>query len=188
MLRQRSRITIRQPDETSLAVQSNTGRRVLFGGIGILLLISFVVGADWDGAPADGLIAGTIFYFGVTAICLVVAGWNSILLLDGAQREARFIRRLFGITLSRSHMDLSRVRAVVVQGLRFLRESEQPQPGLGSQRFRGYIERRNVYYKLYLETDEKLHFVEDSTDLTDLESAAQTMADFLRVGYRREEI
>ncbi|MFW5689239.1 MAG: hypothetical protein ACOC1U_06690 [Spirochaetota bacterium] len=188
MLRQRSRITVRQPDESSLAVQSNTGRRLLFGGIGVLLIVSFLVSADWSGEIADGMVAGTIFYFGITAICLAVAGWNSMVVLDGRDRSAHFIRRIFGITIGHSTLDLSAVRAVVIQGLRFLRESEQPQGGLGSSRLRNYMERRNAYYKLFLETDEKLHFVEDSTDVSDLEAAGHAMADFLGVSYRREEI
>ncbi|MFW6288924.1 MAG: hypothetical protein ACOC2Q_03995 [Spirochaetota bacterium] len=177
-----------QHDHDRLVVQSNVGRRALFGGIALLLLVSFVVGVDFERDFADGMITGTVFYFAITAICAVVAGWNSIVLFDRAQGRVEFIRKLFGIRLGSSSLELGDIRAVVLRGLRFLRESEQPQPGMLNQRFRGYVERRNVYYKLHLETDETLHFVEDSTDLTDLESAAQGIADFLGVTYRREEI
>lgn len=188
MLRQRSRVSISRPDEGQLIVRSNIARRVLFGAIGALLIVSFLVSADWEGRVADGMIAGTIFYFAVVLICLSVAGWNSVMALNRHDGNAHFIRRFFGITLGHGTLDLSRITAVVIQGLKFLRESEQPQSGLLGSRFRGYMERRNVYYKLHLETDEKLHFVEDSTDVEDLEAAAREMADFLGVTYRREEI
>ena len=188
MFRQRSRVSLTRPDEHRLVIQSNTARRVLFGSIAALLIVSFLVSTDWDGQLADGMIAGTIFYFAVVLVCLGVAGWNSRLVLDHEDEQAHFIRRFFGITLGHGTLAHSQIHAVVIQGLKFLRENEQPQSGLISSRFRSYMERRNVYYKLHLETEQKLHFVEDSTDIADLESAAQQMADFLGVTYRREEI
>jgi len=188
MFRLRSRISVSLRDEDCLAVQSNVGRRILFGGIALLLFVSFIVGVDLERDFADGMVAGTIFNFSITAVCTVVAGWNSIVLFDRSRGRVEFIRKLFGIRLGSSSLELGEIRAVVLRGLRFLRESEQPQPGMLNQRFRGYVERRNVYYKLHLETAETFHFVEDSTDLTDLEAAAQGIADFLGVTYRREEI
>lgn len=188
MLRLRSRISVSRQDEDRLAVQSNLGRRLLFGGIALLLFVSFLVGVDLERDFADGMIAGTVFYFAITAVCTAVAGWNSIVVFDRSRGKAEFMRKLFGIRLGSSSLELGEIRAVVVRGLRFLRDSEQPQPGMLNQRFRGYVERRNVYYKLHLETSETFHFVEDSTDLTDLEAAAEGIAGFLGVTYRREEI
>ncbi|MFW5744757.1 MAG: hypothetical protein ACOCWX_02330, partial [Spirochaetota bacterium] len=99
-----------------------------------------------------------------------------------------FIRKLFGIRFASSSMTLSAITAVVIQGARLLREQEKPRSTMLSSRLRGHVERRNAYYKLMLETAEKLHFVEDSTDLSDLESVATSMAEFLGVSYRHEEI
>ena len=188
MVRLRSRIAISQRDEKRLAVQSNIARRILFGAIGLLLLLSFVLSVDWQEDFEDGMIAGTIFYFAVTAVCLAVAGWNSVLLLDRADGRAHFMRKLFGIRLTHATLELSRVKAIVIQSIRFLRESEQPRTGFFSGRLRQQVERRNVYHKLYLEGEEKLHFVEDSTDAADLEAAGKTMADFLGISYRHDEL
>ena len=80
------------------------------------------------------------------------------------------------------------MQAVVIRGLQFLKESEQPQPGLLNTRFRGYINRRNVYFKLFLDFAESRRLLEDSTDLADLEAAAGQIAGFLNVEYRREEM
>ncbi len=188
MIRLRSRIAYSRPDEHRLLVQSNVARRLLFGGIAAILLISFFVSSDWGTVQEDGMVGGTIFYFVITAICLVVAGWNSMMMLDRSRGEADFIRKLFGIRLASSSMTLSSITAVVIQGAKLLREQEKPRSSMLSTRLRGHVERRNVYYKLMLETAEKLHFVEDSTDLSDLESVATSMAEFLGVSYRHEEI
>jgi hypothetical protein len=188
MFKLRSRIAVTRPADEQLAVQSNLARRLLFGSLALLLVVSFIVGVDWDDDFVGGMVAGTIFYFVITAICLGVAGWNSVVLFDRAEGEARFIKRLFGVQLSRSALALSNVRAVVIQGIRFLKESEQPRSGLFGSRFRGQMERRNTYYKLQLEGEEKLHLVEDSTDLGDLEAAGKAIADFLGITYRREEL
>lgn len=186
MIRLRSRISYSQPTAATFTIQSNVGRRILFGGIAALLFVAFLVSADWGEGVADGRVAGTIFYFSLVAVCVAVAGWNSMVVLDKSDNKAHFVRRLFGLVLGHSTMNLSDVRAVVVQCLRFLREQEQP--ALGSTRMRSYMERRTYYFKLHLETAEKLHFVEDSTDSGDLEAAGQAMAGFLNVTYRREEL
>ena len=188
MIRLRSRIAFSRPDEQRLVIQSNVARRLLFGAIAAVLLLSFVVSSDWSSAGEDGMVAGTIFYFAITAICLAVAGWNSMMLLDRSRGEADFVRKLFGIRLASSSMPLSSITAVVIQGARLLLEHEKPRATMLGTRLRGQVERRNVYYKLMLETAEKMHFVEDSTDLSDLESVATSMAEFLGVSYRREEI
>lgn len=188
MIRLRSRIALARPDEHRLLIQSNVARRLLFGAIAAVLVLSFIVSSDWGRAQEDGMIAGTIFYFVITAICLAVAGWNSMMILDRSHGEAYFIRKLFGIRFASSSMPLSEISSVVVQGAKLLREQEKPRATMLSNRLRGHVERRNVYYKLMLETAEKLHFVEDSTDLSELQSAATAMAEFLGVSYRHEEI
>lgn len=187
MLRLRSRISVSQPDDQTIAVQSFLGRRILFGAIGALLLISFFVSVDWQGDFEDGMVAGTIFYFSVLAICLAVAGWNSMLVLSRSKDEARFIKKLFGIPLASASLPLHEITAVVIQGATLLKESERPTSMIAT-RLQRAAQQRNVYYKLYLETADKLHFVEDSTDLTDLEGAARGIAEFLGVTFRREEI
>jgi len=188
MFKLRSRITVSQPDDDTIVVQSSVGRRVLFGAIALLLLVAFVMGVDWESDFADGMVAGTVFFFSITAICIAVAGWNSMVVLNRSRGSAEFIRKLFGIRLGFSSLELALVTAVVVRGLRFLRESELPQQGFLGPRTRGLAGRRNVYYKLHLETAERLYFVEDSTELTELESAGQGIADFLGVAYRQEDL
>ncbi|MFP4113636.1 MAG: hypothetical protein ACOC2Y_02680 [Spirochaetota bacterium] len=188
MFRTRSRISYNRPSEELFVIESNVVRRLLFGGIGLLLAVSFLVSVDWREDFAGEMIAGTVFYFVVTAICLAVAGWNSRVELDRHAGEVRFVKRFAGVALSTSVVPAAEVTAVVVQGIRFLRDDEKAGATLLGSRFRRYVERRNVYYKLQLETEEKLRFVEDSTDFAELEPAAKAMAEFLEVTYRHEEL
>ena len=188
MIRLRSHVSVTHADDRRLIMQSSMGRRLLFGGISLLLLVSFVVGMDWDEGIEEGMIVGTIFYFSITAVCAAVAGWNSQLVLDRDDRRVHFIRKLFGIPVRSAALPLDDVTGVVIRGIRFLKESEKPRVGLFSNRMHGYMERRNVYHKLYLETNERAYLVEDSSDLSDLEAAARAIAAFLEVDYRREEL
>jgi hypothetical protein len=188
MIRLRSRIALSQPSDDRLVIQSNAARRILFGSIAAVLLLSFAVSSDWGAEGVDGLVAGTIFYFVVTAICLGVAGWNSVVAFDRSDGQAHFTRRLFGIPLVSSAVALSAVISVVVQGVKLLRDEEKPRATVLSNRLRGHVESRNVYYKLMLESTEKMHFLEDSTDLADLETAARRLAEFLGVSYRYEAL
>ena len=188
MIRLRSHITVTHPDDGRLVVQSSAGRRLLFGGIALLLLVSFLVGMDWDEGIEEGMVVGTIFYFSITAVCAAVAGWNSQLILDRDDARVHFVRKLFAARLRHAELPLADVTGVVIHGIRFLKESEQPRVGLFSSRMHGYMERRNVYYKLHIETDERPYLVEDSSDLADLEAAAHAIAAFLDVDYRREDL
>jgi hypothetical protein len=188
MFRVRSRITITHPSETTLVLRSNPGRRVLFGIVGALLLLAFVLSVDWQADFERGSLVGTIFYFVLTTTCLVVAAWGSSVLFDSDKKEIIFTRTIVGIAVRRDRQETTAVQAVTVVGVRFLKESERPQPGLLNTRFRNYIDRRNNYYKLYLDLGERRRFLEDSTDLTDLDAAANEISQFLHVTLRREEV
>ncbi len=188
MVRLRSHISVTRVDDRRLVVQSSVGRRLLFGGIALLLLVSFLVGMDWEEGIEEGMVVGTIFYVSITAVCAAVAGWNAQLILDRNDSKAHLVRRLFGVPLRHAELPLERISAVLIRSIRFLRESEKPRGGLFPNRMHDYMERRNTYYKLHLETDERPYLVEDSSDLADLEAAAHAIAAFLDVVYRREEV
>jgi len=188
MFRIRSRIALSRPSESRLVLRSNPGRRVLFGIIGGLLLVALFLSVDWQADFEGSMVAGTIFYFVLTATCVGVAAWGSSILFDSENDEISFTKSILGIEVRRECIGASAVQAVTIEGVRFLKDSERPQPGLLNTRFRNYVERRNNYYKLFLDLGERRQFVEDSTDLTDLDAAATEIARFLQVSLRREEI
>jgi hypothetical protein len=171
-----------------LTIQLNGRRRLLFGLIAALLIAAFAFSVDFERDFGEDFSAGTVVYFALVVICLAVAGFNSLVTLDTKRHEASFSKRIFGLTLHNNVISLATVRGVLLQSVQFLRRKEMPQQGPMTSRLRGYMERRNVYFKLYLETDEKRHFVEDSTDSSELESAATTMSQFLSVPLLREEL
>ncbi len=187
MFRLKSRITAVRTGESTLVIRTSNGRRVLFGVTAAFLVVAFFVGVDWELDFVDGLPAGMVFFFGVLAICTGVAGWKSSVAIDSAARTVRFRKQLFGIGVQEQAFSVDDVSGVVLQGIRFLKDSERPQPGLLNNRMRDTIARRNVYYKLFLETSQKRHLIEDSTDADDLDSAAQSIAAFLNLPVKHEE-
>ena len=188
MFRVRSRIAVVHPTTTTLILRSNPGRRVMFGVIAAVLIVAFALGVDWQTDLQRDSLMGTLFYFSLLLICTAVAAWGSSVRFDSEREKITFTKTLAGVKVRQEQIDSSAVRAVTVAGIRFLKEAERPQPGLLNNRFRSYVDRRNTYYKLYLDLDESRHFLEDSTDLTDLDAAANEIAGFLQVTLRREEL
>ncbi len=188
MFRLRSRISLAQPAPHQLALRANPARRMLFGAVAILLVVAFIVGYDFQSGIERSALAGTIFYAVLTVTCFAVAARGTSVIFDKSVGKVVFTASIFGFSTKRQEIPSGDVRAVVIQSMRFLKESEQPRPGLLNNRFRGYIARRNAYHKLYLEFSESRRLLEDSTDLSDLEAVGGQIADFLGVDYRREEI
>ncbi len=185
MLRVRSRVALSQVSESELVIQSSRFRRILFGSIGTILLVSFFIGSS---TPSEPMIGGTIFYFVITGVSLMVAAWNSITRLDRESDTVCFEKRIAGVLFRTRDLPLSSVSEIVLQSVRLLKESEQPQPGLLNTRYRGYISRRNTYFRLYIETASEKILIEDSSDVEDLDRVGETVATFAGVTFRRVEI
>jgi hypothetical protein len=188
VLRVRTRIAASRPREDLLILRSNIGRRLGFAAIAVLLVVALFVGVDWGEDFGRQSVGGTIFYLLLTLTTLGVAAWGRSVHLDKAAGEVHQVRTLVGIEVHRTTTAASSVKAVVIQGMRFLKEAEQPRPGLLNTRFRNYVDRRNSYYKLFLERDDDRIFLEDSTDLSDLDGAAEQISGFMGITLRREDI
>jgi hypothetical protein len=160
----------------------------VFALISAVLIIAFLVGVDWQRDFGEEFSGGIVFYFALTAVCLAVAGWNSVLLIDRSDHRARFSKRLFGLPLHQQTVELAGRVHVLILSASFLKGREMPQPGALTNRFRNYAEKRNVYYKLFIVVDDQRYFVEDSTDTDELEHAAVAMSEFLGIEFRKEEI
>ncbi len=188
MFRLRSRMAISQPDPQQLLLQISSGRRLLFAIISIVLIVAFLVGVDWQRDFGEEFSGGIVFYFALTAVCLAVAGWNSLLLVHRSSHRALFSKRLFGVPVHQQKIELVGRVHVLILSASFLRGREMPDPGALTNRFRNFAEKRNIYYKLFIVVDDQRYFVEDATDTDELEHAAVAISDFLSVEYRKEEI
>jgi hypothetical protein len=169
-------------------LRSNPGRRALFGIIGLLLLIAFFTGVDWQNDFGRSSIVGTLFYGVLTFTCLGVAAAGRTVHFLSADKLILFVNTVLGLTVHRETLEIGRVEAVTIQVVRFLKDSERPQPGLLNVRFQNYVSRRNSYYKLYLDMSDGRRMLEDSTDPTELQTAGTSISEFLGVPLRREEI
>jgi hypothetical protein len=151
-------------------------------------LVAFIVSVDWQVDFTRQLLVGSIFYFTITAICVGVAAWNHVRIVSKAHSKIDIERRIAGLVVSRETIDNLDVESVTLQSVRLLKESEKPRDRMMSRPLRRYMDRRATYYKLYLDTTEKRHLLDDSSDLTDLDTIGQGLADFFSVAYRREEV
>ena len=188
MVRLRSRLSLKPIGEKQLLLQSNPGRRAMFGAVALVLLIAFLVSVDFQVDFEREMIAGSVFYFALVALCLVVAGWNNAVLFDTAQRQVFFIKRMFGARVHSRALPSDGIRSITLQGVRLLKESERPRAGVLGSRFSAHVARRNTYYKLYIDSGDEREFLEDSTDPGELNAAGMTIAGFLGVDFRTEDI
>lgn len=189
MFTPRSRFTLRQLSEDVLVMKTNPARRLLFAALALLLFVAFLAGFDSASDLSGGRIGGTIFYAVLFLICVVVAVWETRFLFDADDRRFRFERRLLGFQVKGGEQVLEEGSAVVVQQVRLIRESEQPErKTIFSGRFRNYASRRNSIGKLVLETPEHTHFLDDSSNVSELEEIGRGIAEFLSVPYRKEDI
>jgi len=156
--------------------------------MGAFLLVAFFMGVDWQVDFTRASIVGTMFYSVLTLICLGVAFVSRSVEFFPSETVIVTRRTVLGIEFQRDELDLKSVKSVTMQGVQFLKEAERPQPGLLNTRYRSFVSRRNNYFKLYLDIGERRQFIEDSTDKAELETAGATIAAFLNVPFRQEEI
>jgi hypothetical protein len=173
-----------------LVVQSNPTRRIMFGAIGAILVVAFVLGIDWRSESERQLITGLVFYFSLVAVSVAVAGWNKSLIVDsGSSKEVRFVNTLFGLPVRRSRIGIDEIEAVTLQRVKLLGgKPNTARPALGSSPFGGIFSRRGSYFKLSLELAETRHFLEDSTDGSELEAIGTEMARAIGVDFRTEDL
>jgi len=189
MVRIRARVALKYRSDHELVIRSNPTRRILFALIAIVLLAAFLVGADWENDFGRERIAANILFFVLTGGAALIAGWSSSVTVDaGSARQIRSAGTLFGLPIRVQTMSADDVRAVTLQGVRLLRESESPRAGLGRSRYAEFVARRTTYYKLFLDTAEDRHLVEDSTDLAELQTIGEAISRVLGVEYRREDV
>ena len=189
MTRLRSRLVAKHLSKEQLVIQSNPGRRIMFGAIGGILILAFVIGIDWQSDSGRQLVTGLIFYFSLTAVTIAVAAWNKSVIVDtGSAHEIRFVNTLFRLPVRRSRIGLDEITGVTLQAVKLLGRPERPRPALGNSMFGSYFSRRGSYYKLYLDTNQSRQFVEDSTDAGELETIGAEMARFIGVSFAKEDL
>lgn len=173
-------------NDQSLVVQINWGRRALYGAIGVLLVLAFVV--SYDSQTDQGSVVGLVFYALLTIAAVGVAAWNSRTVFVRDRSTVQTQKRLFGIVLKSEEIDAQRINGVTLQAIRLLRTQEIPQQGLLNSRFRGFASRRSQYFKLFLEIGERRVMLEDSSYRDELEAVATSIAEYLNVPLQNEEV
>lgn len=180
---------IARGDQEVFVLRSNPARRLLFLGIAVLLLVGFVLGFDWERGFSAEAVGGTIFYFVLVFVSLLVASWNQETIFSRRDGEVRFRKRLLLMRLQEDRVPLADITGVLVQTVRLIKgrvdhDRDFQRGGVFSQ----IVQRRNTFFRLFLETDRGKLLIEDSADVRDLSNLATSISEFLGVQYRTEDI
>jgi len=176
-------------DEDAFVLRSNPGRRILFLIIAILLFVGFILGFDWSQGMSGQGIGGTIFYFILIAVSLIVASWKQETIFSRKTGTVRFRKQLLLFTLQDDSLPLSEVKAVILQTVRLIKDRvdharDFQRGGVFSQ----IMQRRNTFFRLFLESDRGKLLLEDSSDAAGLEDLGTNVSKYLNVPYRTEDI
>lgn len=189
MFTPRTRFSLQKLSDAVLVMRTNPFRRALFAALAMLLFIAFLTGFESESDLSGGRLGGTVFYALLFLICVTVALWETRFIFDRDDREVRFERRLLGFQLSGKEESLGDGAAIVVQHVQLIKESEQPdRRSLLGGRFRNYASKRNSIGKLTVETAEGRRFLDDSSNIDELEQTGQAIAEFMDIPYRKDEI
>jgi hypothetical protein len=176
-------------DEETLVLRSNPARRLLFLAIAVLLIVGFVLGFDWGEGFSGTNVGGSIFYFLLVVVSLGVASWRQETVFARREKVVRFRKHLLLMRLQDDEVPLSSITAVILQTVRLIKGREDhvrdfQRGGVFSQ----MMQRRNTFFRLFLETEKGKLLVEDSSDPGDLSELGTSISQFLGITYRTEEI
>ncbi len=189
MLSLRSRYSLKQQSPQRLLLRTNPVRRGLFFFIALLLLVSFFVGFD----PARDLkpprLGGSVFYFVLIAVSLGTGLWEKRFVFDKEMMEIRIQVRLGTLSLGGPEpFGLTAVKAVILQQVRLIPEGVTRKKD-GAKTWTGnLLDRKKMYYKLYLQLENKRLLLEETSSAEELEEIGKTVAVFLGAKFEYEEV
>lgn len=158
---------------------------MLFAGLAALLAVAAGVGISGGGSPIGDNIGGSIFFAALLLVCLGVSGFRQSVEFEARPASIRFRSSIFGIPLGRKSIEKDAELALVVRELRMLDpESAAPR----NKAIQGFLERRAAIYRLYVENEQGVHYIAESSDGEDLKEVGKSVADFLGIPYRTERL
>jgi len=176
-------------DEDTFVLRSNPARRLLFLAVAVLLLGGFILGFDWQEGLSGTNIGGTIFYFILVLVSLGVASWQQETVFSRRDKLVRFRKQLLLKRLQDDELPFSQVTGVVFQTVRLIKgRADHVRDLQRSGVFSQMMQRRNTFFRLFLETDKGKLLLEDSSDPGDLSDMGTSVSQFLGVSFKTEEI
>lgn len=185
MISVRSQYVLKTSDSRSPCLIVSPLKRLLFGGIALLLTFAL-----WSGAAAEELrlSLGLLFFIALLIVSVVIAGYGNswVFLLDTQILERRW--SLFGLVLYRQQYPLTTLNRIQVEQVRLLSESSRPQGSSPRAKTGSYFERRKYYFKLVLMFNDRRLVVDDGTDGAHMKLLAQGLSASLGVAWTHVEV
>ncbi|NQT59016.1 MAG: hypothetical protein HQ557_08550 [Bacteroidetes bacterium] len=175
-------------NQEAVAITASSHRRVMYGGICLLLLATAIVSFNLEQDFQGNRLIGTVLILFFIAGSAVAAGFNKVILFD--KENDLFVRKiyLFSLLVSREYLlsTLSEIVCLQYTDLEFMR-SGRKEIHAGRSRINpmSFFQNRSHLYRLYVETSEQKILLQESTFTDDLENTIQVLTLFLGVGVKR---
>ncbi|MGM0432952.1 MAG: hypothetical protein ACQEQU_09590 [Spirochaetota bacterium] len=186
MVSVRSQYVLQVSDPRSPRLVISPLKRLLFGGIALLLAAALCSGAA--AAETIELSPGLLFFITLLLVSVAIAAYGKswVFLLDTQKLERRW--SLFGLVLYRQQYPLAALSRIQVEQVRLLSEAGRPQGGSSFSAKGSYFERRKYYFKLVLMFTDQRMVVDDGTDGAHMKLLAQGLSAAVGVGWTSLEV
>ena len=185
----RSRLELKQISKSILLLRTNLFRRFVFGGIALLLLVTLFVSIQVPEDFQAGRLAGTIIYLCIVIAVSAVALYSKDYVFNAVKKQLELWRHVLMLDLqSPEYISFERIKGVTLLKVKLIAEESLKRKDGSKSLLGNVMEKRKVLYKLHLDLEDKRLLLEEGTYPEELVEIGETIADFLGLSFREEDI
>jgi hypothetical protein len=174
-------------DDNLLLLTSSSSRRIIFFALFVVFAAAMIVGFDAATDLSGSRLFGTIGYAAVLIVLLGVSAWSKTVRFDCEKGRMTTVRSVLGVAVGNdSELELTTVTAVLLQKVQLIKGRDLPLQR--SNRLGSLVEPRSQLWRLFLDTGDGRIRLDESNYREELEQEAATIAGFLGVVRKLEEI
>ncbi len=165
------------------------GYLIIFAALFITIILNFNPETDLKGER----LLGTVIFFILTLVALLAFCWTRYIDFYIKEKKVVFQSGLFGWFMygfSWEHIlcrTISPVNAIILRQINLL-HSGSMQTTKTNTGYTGRLRKRAVLFRLFLQVSGKNYFLEESSKRDDLEIIGTTIADYMKIPFKTEEI
>ena len=184
-LRAHGRLVLK--NDNLLLLTSSSSRRIIFFFLFAAFAGAMIVGFDPAVDLAGSRLFGTVGYVVVLIILLGVVAWSRTTTFDRQEGRMTTVRSIFGVVVGYGdELELNAVTAVMLQKVQLIKGRDLPLQR--SSRLSGLVAPRSQLWRLFLVAGDTRIKLNEGSYHEELEHEAATIAGFLGVVRRLEEI